>query len=223
MIENLPPWIDTLFILIVIVTIVLFYFSNGKPKLATLLIIAWSLIQSGLAYTNFYQVLDSTPPRFAFVMIPIGILFIFALLPKQINRMIEKRNSILSTFLHTIRIPMEIVLFYLFTYKMLPELMTFEGRNFDILVGLSAPIIGFMMIRQKISKQGLLIWNIIGLCFISFIFVNGLLSAELPFQQFGFDQPNRAVTFFPYILLPAVVVPIVMYTHITDIIKLIRE
>jgi hypothetical protein len=156
-------------------------------------------------------------------MIPIGILFIFALLPKQINRMIEKRNSILSTFLHTIRIPMEIVLFYLFTYKMLPELMTFEGRNFDILVGLSAPIIGFMMIRQKISKQGLLIWNIIGLCFISFIFVNGLLSAELPFQQFGFDQPNRAVTFFPYILLPAVVVPIVMYTHITDIIKLIRE
>ena len=223
MIENLPPWIDTLFILIVIVTIVLFYFSNGKPKLATLLIIAWSLIQSGLAYTNFYQVLDSTPPRFAFVMIPIGILFIFALLPKQINRMIEKRNSTLSTFLHTIRIPMEIVLFYLFTYKMLPELMTFEGRNFDILVGLSAPIIGFMMIRQKISKQGLLIWNIIGLCFISFIFVNGLLSAELPFQQFGFDQPNRAVTFFPYILLPAVVVPIVMYTHITDIIKLIRE
>ncbi len=222
MIENLPSWIDIVFIGTVIITILFFHFSNGKPRYLTRFIIVWSLIQSGLAYTNYYQVLGTTVPRFACVLVSVIFLFIYALLPKQIDWAVKNRNSNLSTFLHTIRIPVEIVLFYLFVDKMIPELMTFEGRNFDILVGLSAPIIGLLSITNKISPKGLLIWNIIGLFFVGFILVNGLLSAELPIQQFGFEQPNRAITFFPYVLLPAVVVPIVMYTHMIDIIKLKR-
>jgi hypothetical protein len=64
---------------------------------------------------------------------------------------------------------------------------------------------------------------VIGVFFVCFILINGILSSELPFQQFAFEQPNRAVNFFPFILLPAVIVPIVIWTHITDIIKLSRD
>lgn len=63
----------------------------------------------------------------------------------------------------------------------------------------------------------------IGLCLVSFILVNGVLSVETPFQQFAFGQPNRALAYFPFILLPAAIVPIVIFTHITDIIKIRRE
>ncbi len=118
---------------------------------------------------------------------------------------------------------MEIVLLQLFIHKMIPELMTFEGRNFDIIMGITAPIINFLYIKKWLGKKGLLGWNMIGLCLILFILVNGLLSAELPFQQFGFEQPNKAVTYFPFVLLPATVVPIVVWTHLTDIIKLIKK
>jgi hypothetical protein len=68
-----------------------------------------------------------------------------------------------------------------------------------------------------------LAWNSIGLCFILFILFNGVLSAELPFQQFAFDQPNKAINYFPFILLPATIVPIVIWTHLSDILKLINE
>ena len=51
----------------------------------------------------------------------------------------------------------------------------------------------------------------------------GLLSAELPIQQLAFDQPIKAIAFFPYILLPAVVVPLVIYIHLSDIILIRRE
>jgi hypothetical protein len=106
---------------------------------------------------------------------------------------------------------------------MLPELMTFNGRNFDILMGITAPIVGYFFMVNKVGKKGLLIWNIIGLILVLSILTNGLLSAELPFQQFGFDQPNRGINYFPFVLLPALIVPIVIWTHLSDIIKLKNE
>jgi len=101
--------------------------------------------------------------------------------------------------------------------------MTYEGYNFDIIIGITAIAIGLLFYKNLISKKVLLIWNLIGLCFILFIFFLGILSAELPIQQFSFDQPNRAVTFFPYVLLPATIVPLVIWTHITDIMKIRSE
>ena len=223
MIENLPNWIALTFIVTCLLTIGLFHFSNGKPKRLTLLIIIWSVIQSILAYIGFYQITDTIPPRFGLVLIPTTFLIIYGLLPRQQRWFIKQRETKISTFLHSVRLPVEIVLFGLFTHKMIPELMTFEGRNYDILMGITAPIIGYLFMVQKASKKTLLVWNIIGLILVLFILFNGILSSELPFQQFGFEQPNRGINYFPFILLPATIVPIVIWTHLSDIIKLKKE
>lgn len=223
MIEQLPNWINLLFLATTIATLTLFYLSNDRPIKLIAVILAWAITQSVLAYFGFYQVIDTTPPRFTLILAPSVLLIIYGLLPEQRKWVLKHRNIRISTFLHTIRIPMEIVLLYLFIHKMIPELMTFEGRNFDITAGISALIIGYLLLQNKTSKRILLIWNYFGLALIIFILINGLLSAELPFQQFGFEQPNKALNYFPFVLLPAVVVPIVIYTHITDIIKLTNE
>lgn len=223
MIKELPYWIDITFIIATIYSISLFYFSNGKPKLITLLIIIWSIMQSVLAYEDFYQVKDVFPPRYMLVFLPIGLILIYSLLPKQLKWVYNNRNINISTFLHTVRIPVEIVLLYLYFYKMVPEMMTFEGANFDILAGLTAPFIGVLLIKNKINKTALIIWNSIGLLLIFTVLTIGILTGELPIQQFAFDQPNIAINYFPYILLPATIVPLVIYTHITDIIKLTKN
>lgn len=223
MIETIPYWIELLFIVTCLITIGFFYYSNGKPIKLTILIVLWSIAQSILAYSGFYQITDSIPPRFGLVLLPSTFLIIFGLLPNQQKWMLKERNTKISTFLHSIRLPVEIVLFGLFTYHMIPKLMTFEGRNFDILMGITSPIIGVLFLNQKIGKQGLLIWNLVGLLLILFILFNGVLSSELPFQLFGYEQPNRGVNYFPFVLLPATIVPIVIWTHLSDIIKLTRE
>ena len=223
MIGNLPNWIDLTFVVSCILTIGLFHFSNGKPKKLTLLVIVWSIIQSVLAYIGFYQITNAILPRFGLVLIPTTFLIIYGLLPKQQRWFFKQRETKISTFLHSVRLPVEIVLFGLFTHKMIPELMTFEGRNYDILMGITAPIIGWLFLKQKVNKKILIGWNIIGLVFVLFILFNGILSAELPFQQFGFEQPNRAIIYFPFVLLPSTIVPIVIWTHISDIIKLKKE
>jgi hypothetical protein len=223
MIENLPNWINWLFLLTVILTVGIFHFANGKPTKLTFLILIWSLVHSILAYTGFYEKTDLIPPRFLLILIPVLLFIIFGLTKKRLNWITQKRRTDLSTFLHTIRIPVEIILFYLFMDKMLPELMTFEGRNFDILAGISAPLIGILWLKKIINRNALIIWNVFGLFLILFVFINGILSSELPIQIFGFEQPTKAINYFPFVLLPATIVPIVIYMHITDIIRLRKE
>ena len=223
MIEGLPNWINVVFLLTVVFTVLMFYYANGKRAALLAVIILWSVLQSMLAYTGFYQITNTLPPRFALVLLPATILIIVGLLPKYRNLLMKDRNLVASTFLHSARIPVEIVLYYLFIHKMIPELMTFAGRNFDILAGLTAPVIGLLILTKKVGNSLLMIWNLVGLCLVTFILINGILSSELPFQQFGFEQPNKAINYFPFILLPAVIVPIVIYTHITDLLLLRSE
>lgn len=223
MIPDFNISIEVIFLLATIATLIFFYYSNNRPKVITTIISLWAVLHCILAYNGFYNNSTAIPPRFVFLLGPVILIMSYVLLSKHLSKIIDKRNIKVSTFLHTVRIPVEITLYYLFLAEMVPELMTFEGRNFDILAGITAPIIGFLYLKNKISNKILLVWNWICLLLVLFILVNGLLSAELPIQQFAFDQPNKALEYFPFILLPGVVVPIVVYTHITDIIKLRRK
>lgn len=223
MIESLPSWIEWLFLATCASTIVLFHYTHGKPKWITTLIIVWSAIQGFVAYSGFYQITNTMPPRFALLLLPSTAAIILGLLPRARAWIRAHRRGYASTFLHIIRIPVEIVLLYLYYYGTIPELMTFEGRNFDILAGLTAPLVGWLYIRGKLTKSLLLGWNIVCLFLVCFILANGILSAELPFQQFAFDQPNRAVNYFPFVLLAGTIVPLVIYTHLNDILDLYRS
>ena len=102
--------------------------------------------------------------------------------------------------------------------------MTFEGRNFDILAGITAPIIVWMAFRKnQINRPLLITWNLVSLLLLLNIVITAILSIATPIQQFGFEQPNRAVLYFPYIWLPAIIFPIVLFTHLASIFQLSRK
>jgi len=101
--------------------------------------------------------------------------------------------------------------------------MTFEGRNFDILAGISAPIIAYFgLTKAKLNRQTILIWNFICLGLLINIIVNALFSAPSPIQKFAFNQPNIAILNFPYSWLPTFIVPIVLFGHLTSIRQLMK-
>ena len=127
------------------------------------------------------------------------------------------------TYLNIVRIPVEIVLYWLFLNKVVPELMTFEGRNFDILAGISAPIIAYFgFTKSKLSRKTILIWNFICLGLLLNIVLNAFFSAPSPIQKFAFDQPNIAILNFPFSWLPTFIVPIVLFGHLTSIRQLLK-
>lgn len=102
--------------------------------------------------------------------------------------------------------------------------MTFTGRNFDILAGLSAPFIYYFgYVRQKLNRPILILWNIVSLGLLVNIVVNALLSAPSPIQQFAFDQPNTAILYFPLSLLPTFIVPVVLFAHVVSLRQLLKK
>jgi hypothetical protein len=230
MIENPPFYVPATFILTTFLTVGIFLyaikrgaFSSTTTKILSFLLPFWLLFQAVLAITGFYEKTDSVPPRlFLFAVLPflltIILLFIFSR-----KDLIERLPLKTLTLLHVIRIPVELVLLWLYQYDLIPQLMTFESRNPDILSGITAPIIAWLAFRGgKINRHLLIGWNIFGLILLLNIIIHSILAFPSPLQQLAFDQPNRGVIYFPYIWLPSIVVPIVMFSHLASLWQLIK-
>jgi hypothetical protein len=126
------------------------------------------------------------------------------------------------TLLHVIRIPVEIVLFGLFTVKLVPQLMTFEGANFDLFSGIFAIVMYFLILKKATLNSALMIiWNVVCLILLLIIVAIAILSAPSPFQQLAFNQPNIGVLYFPFNWLPSFIVPVVLFCHLAALRKLI--
>lgn len=216
--QNLPPHIGIAIALTTLITIWFFFKATGNSKTVLIVLAIWLVIQSAISVTGFYTVTDSLPPRFLLLVLP-PFLFIAGLfVTVRGKRFIDNLNVKTLTILHVIRIPVEIVLFWLFIGKTIPQLMTFEGRNFDILSGLSSPVIYYFgFVRKQLSKMVIIAWNLICLLLLFNIIVNAIFSLPFPFQKFAFDQPNIALLHFPFVWLPCCIVPIVLLSHLASI------
>ena len=216
--EHITPLLSASFIVITLLTVGLFYLAANKSKRILAIIIGWMALQFIIVQTGFYTNTKAVPPRLMLQLAPTLIFILILFLTKSGRRFIDSLNLKQLTLIHTIRIPVEIVLFYLYAAHTIPQIMTFEGRNFDIIAGFTAPLIYYFgFVNQKLSGKTILIWNILSLALLINIVSIAVLSASSPFQQFGFNETNIALAHFPFNWLPSVVVPIVLLSHLVAI------
>lgn len=209
-----------LYILLTLITIWLFSKASKNKTGVGAILLGWAFAQWGVAYSGFYTDLSTMPPR-PFLMFAIPVLTMIVLFATKKGRgFIDSLDLKWLTLVHMVRLPVEIFIFYWFTKGWVPELMTFEGRNFDIVMGITAPIMFIVGWKPTFRKKLLLIWNVVGLLLLFNIVIHALLSIPLPFQQLAFDQPNIAVLEFPFNALPAVIVQIVLFSHLVAIRRL---
>jgi hypothetical protein len=230
MIEGLPAYVPVVFVLTTLFTVGIFTYAilrAGIHSTAAKLLLAftffWIVIQAVLALNGFFQDFDAVPPRtFAFGPMPFFLLTIAYLI--FCRKFLAEIPITVLTFIHVIRIPVEFVLLWLHQNGQMPIEMTFEGRNFDILSGISAPIVYYLALRnRRVNRTLLIIWNIAALALLTNIVTIAVLAFPSQFQQIGLDQPNIGVTYFPFVWLPAVIVPIVFFCHVASLWKLLSQ
>lgn len=222
--QHVPLFIGVFFGLTTCMTLLFFYRAAHYSKIVLSVLLIWLVLQAVIALTGFYAVTDVMPPRFPLLVAP-ALCFIFLLFVTPGGRVfLDQLDLQTLTILHVIRIPVELVLYWLFLFHVIPEVMTFEGRNLDILSGLTAPLIFyFVFIKKKLSPKMLLWWNILCIGLLFNIVTYAVLSAPGPFQQLSFNQPNIAVLHFPFIWLPCCVVPLVLLSHLASIRLLLKK
>jgi hypothetical protein len=235
MIDNLPTYISLTFGLTTAATLFLFIWTiknstSEKTRKKTLPIFIgltiWLLIQTVLTTKNVYNSdTNSFPPKIMLFGIFPAIYIIILLFATHKGRLFIDSLPLKNlTYLNVVRIPVEIVLLWLFLNKAIPELMTFEGRNFDIIAGITAPFIAYFgLTKSKLSRQTILIWNFICLGLLLNIVVNAIFSTPSPIQKFAFEQPNIAILNFPFSCLPTFIVPIVLFGHLSSIRQLLKQ
>jgi hypothetical protein len=189
--------------------------NNRKPFVYFLL---WGAVSSLLACKGFFQNTQSIPPRFVLIILMDVILVVYAI--KHIK--FDAKHLKILLAINVLRIPVEMVLMQLFLEGLIPEIMTFEGWNFDIVSGISALVLLILSFTKIKLKQVVKIWNVIALILLATIVSLAILSAPTPIQQLAFDQPNVAVLRFPFVCLPAVVVPVVLISQL-GIFKMLKR
>ncbi len=230
MLRGLPSYISLLFIFTTFITFLFFIAAvkknntNKRVAIVSVIIIIWLVLHAGLGLNHFYTVTSSIPPRFALMVAPAFLFILILFITQSGRRFIDSLSMKILTQLHVVRIFVEIVLWWLFLYKYIPQLMTFEGRNFDILSGVTAPFVAWYgFVKRRLSNTFMLVWNVICLLLLINIVINAVLSAPFPFQQFAFDQPNVAVLYFPFVWLPCFIVPAALFSHLVVMRKLLKK
>ena len=222
--ENLPIYVYLLFFITVLFSLIFLYRGTGRSKIALSIVLTWLLVQGVIAAKFFYIQPRIEPQHFLLLVLPPMVTVILVCFAPTAKLFRDKCDLKWLTLAHTVRVGVECVLFLLFADKLVPKLVTFAGFNYDILVGLTAPLVlYFGLHKKKLSNRALIIWNFVGLCLLLNVLIKAILSAPFSFQQFGREQPNIAVFYFPFIWLPGFIVPFVLFCHLISIRKLLNR
>lgn len=195
------------FVTIALLALWLLYRGTGRDRWPVGIFIVWQVVTGTLAFSGVFE---KNPGWFPFVLLGTVLITLLCL------KMIRKQNVPFLLGIHVLRIPVELVLYDLYRESKVPVFMTFNGWNFDILVGISALglLIYMVLTRRGLNRRLFMIWNVAGIGFLLFIVSLAVLSSPLPIQRLAFDQPNVAVLEFPYSFLPTCVVPVVLISHV---------
>ena len=209
----LPLPIIVFFLGVTALALFLFGKAVRGSRPAILLSLVWMVLQSAIALRGFYLITNTTPPHFILAIAPPVILIAGLFVTEAGRRFVDRMNLKWCILVHIIRIFVEATLYWLFLYKQVPALMTFEAGNLDILAGLTVPFVWWAFNTGRIGRRGLFIWNTLCLFSVLNALARAMLSAPFRFQRFGFHQPTIAILHFPFVLLPAFIVPSVLLCH----------
>lgn len=226
MLTDAPVAVGLLFVAIVVGMLVLALWGAARVawavspgavrgvRVAGVGLVGWLALTGVLADRGFFDDFLSMPPRF----LPVLGLPLLALLALTFSRRVAPLLAALPpawpVAAQTFRIPVEILLWQLAVAGAIPELLSFHGRNVDILVGLTAPVVAYAcFVRRAWPAWVAVWWNWAGIVILLNVVVHAQLSAPTPWRIFETDPPATFIADWPYIWLPGFLVPLAWLLH----------
>lgn len=214
--------IATIFLLTVLGVAAALVCATERRLYTVLGLSGWLAFSAALAVGGWLAGFDARPPHFFVFMLPTFVATL-ALAGSRIGASVADRIGFAAlTGFQVFRVPVEWVLFALHRDGVAPVQMSFEGWNFDVLTGLSAPLLAWLVSRGWIGRRGLLAWNCAGLALLANIVAIAVLSTPTPLRVFWNEPANTFVAGWPWIWLPGFLVPAALLGHLVSLRKIAR-
>lgn len=130
------------------------------------------------------------------------------------TRLLAKAGIVWLIGMQAFRILVEMFLDWGHRVDLVPIQMTFEGRNWDIVSGLSAAGVAWLASRKQAPRWLILAWNCVGVALLLNIVAIAILSVPTPLRRFHNEPANTFIAYFPYIWLPAFLVQLALFGHL---------
>lgn len=183
-------------------------------RLAGLALAGWLALTAALADRGFFEDFYSLPPHMLLAVGPPLLGLLALTFAGRLDALLAALPRSWPVGAQAFRIVVEIVLWRLAVARVAPEIMTFTGRNVDILVGLSAPVVAYFCFARRAWPERVAVWwNVAGIVILLNVVVHAQLSAPTRFRLFETEPPTTFIADVPYIWLPAFLVPLAWLLH----------
>jgi hypothetical protein len=200
--------------------------SETEARRAALKMVAaqlvWLLVTGAAAAGGLFADFNEVPPKLPLVLLVCLVLLIRFSRTGQNARIIHFAPLAWPIAIQSMRVIIEIGLWQLHRDGLVPKHMTFEGHNFDILVGLTAPVVAYGLSQGWISTRAATLWNFASIGFLVAIVFMAITSAPGPAHLNWPGVPNTALALFPTVWLPTFFVPLAIFGHATSLRQLFR-
>jgi hypothetical protein len=176
-------------------------------------VFAWLLITAIMAATGVLRRFDATPPPFAGLALAVGILGVVVPLSPVGALLVRGLPLWFLVGFQIFRFPLELLMHRAYVEGVMPVQMSYSGRNYDIVTGITAGALGVWLAQRPVQRWVVMSWNILGFVLLANIVIIAIVSTPV-FGWFGRERLNTFVTYPPFVWLPAILVTAALMGHI---------
>jgi hypothetical protein len=186
--------------------------AGVRPLLAILF--AYIAIPGHLARTGGLGGWNATPPPPLALILGLTALTVLIVFSAVGTRMADGIPLAAIVLLQSFRIAVEWLLHRLYLEGTVPVQMTWSGRNFDVVTGITALLLGLALLRGRQVPRALVLgWNVLGIALLANIVVVAVLSTPA-LHRFPDQPPNLLPSAFPWVWLPSFLVQVALGSHL---------
>jgi hypothetical protein len=186
----------------------------AKSKPLGVGVLVW-LVVTGLAgWLGLARDFQRVPPPMFVLLLAAVVLAVVTAMSRVGSRLVAEAGIVWLIGVQAFRVAVEVFLDWGHRVDLVPVQMTFEGRNWDIVSGVSAAAVAWLAAKRQAPRWLVLLWNCVGLALLLNIVVIAVLSMPTPLRRFHNEPVNSFIAYFPYIWLPTFLVQLALFGHL---------